>query len=312
MLINRKYYLKQFLNWFWLRPENAILLPLRAEKYARTLDKFDHSDSLDLSCGDGVFSFIVTGGQLSDESDMFRAIDNSVARRGNFDAFDSYDDDYGVKVIKGSDYVYKAGTDWKQNLLSKARHLSYYGGLILHDNNNKLPFNTDSYGYVYSNSAYWVDRLEFHLGEMARITKPGGHIVLEMKTSNIKNYSAVNYAKKMFGDQFCEIVDGGRLSTWRGLKTLEDYQAIIEKIPNIEIVGIAPVYGDMLAYIWDCGLRPLFNPLSKLANEVSPATRLEAKREWCSILYGMFEEVVEQYEATTDGAIEWIFTLRKI
>ena len=65
MQMMRSYYFKEFLKFFWLRPENALLLSLIAEAYQSTLKYFgDGSNTIDVSCGVGVFSFIVLGGTL--------------------------------------------------------------------------------------------------------------------------------------------------------------------------------------------------------------------------------------------------------
>ena len=47
--------LRRFLNVYWLRPENAFWTVLRSLAWARVRMA---SPSIDLSCGDGVFSFI--------------------------------------------------------------------------------------------------------------------------------------------------------------------------------------------------------------------------------------------------------------
>lgn len=101
--MDRLYYFRQFLNHFWLRPENALLLALRAESFKKTFNFFDDAEaSIDVSCGDGVFSFIANGGQISADSDMFRSL-RFGKREGDFDAFDCFDDTYKMNVIKEAD-----------------------------------------------------------------------------------------------------------------------------------------------------------------------------------------------------------------
>jgi len=51
--------LKQYLNLFWLRPENGLLCTFKSEVMN---DIGFESPSLDLSCGDGLFTFIHLGG----------------------------------------------------------------------------------------------------------------------------------------------------------------------------------------------------------------------------------------------------------
>jgi hypothetical protein len=251
------------------------------------------------------------GGKLSSETDMFRALNmESTFRKGEHDHFDSYDEDYFVEVEKTPERGYDYGTDWKPNLLAKADHLDFYSELIEHDNNEPLPFEDGSMTYVYNNSAYWVERFEFHLQDLVRITESGGHVVLEMKTEAIKEYTSRNYAPFM-GNRFHEIVDAGRLSTWKGLQSKEEILRILEELDDCHVQTVEPLYGGLPIKMWDIGLRPIFPPLSKLANGVPDETRLEAKEEWCTILYELLEHYLSKYEAEKETAVEYMIVLEK-
>jgi len=307
--MNRKEYLAEYLNYFWLRPENAVMLAIRAEKYASTFD-YLKDYSLDVSCGDGVFSFIAAGGKIGASSDMFQSLNLGV-RKGAFDAFDSWDSQYSIDVIQEPEFGYSHGIDWKQNLLRKAEALNFYGNLSVHDNNKTLPYDDNYFSYIYSNSTYWVESFEKHIIDLYRVLKPGGHMVLEIKTKNIFKFSASVYAHGILGPKAYEILDAGRSSTWKGMRDLRQYDQIFSALPDVEIVKKEPVYGDLLAQIWDIGMRPLFNPLVKLANSVDLQTRKEAKKEWCQTLYDLTEDLVCDYTPKADSAIEWIYVLRK-
>lgn len=308
--MDRSYYLRQFLNHFWLRPENAILLSLRAESYWKTIQQVKEiKDKLDVSCGDGMFSFLTFGGQISPESDMFRAIKFG-KREGNFDAFDFFDDTYKVKVVKNPEIYYDYGTDWKESLIKKAEKLDFYKKMMVHDNNLVLPFSDESMSYVYSNSAYWVENFEEHINDLARITKKDGYIVLQIKNDNVKKLSAKNYAPFM-GDRFHKIIDAGRSSTWKGLRSKDELVSFLSSIKDIEIETIEPIYGDILSVVWDIGLRPLFNPLAKMANNLSDEQRVEVKGEWNEIFFNLFEEFINKYKVIDDQAIEHTIVLRK-
>ena len=114
------------------------------------------------------------------------------------------------------------------------------------------------------------------------------------------------------GHNFCDIIDAGRLSTWKGLRTLDEYRKIFEGIEGMRILSEEPIYGDIMAYIWDIGLRPIFNPLAKLAGNVPLDLRSEVKQEWCSTMYDLTADLITNYEADGKNAIEWLFVLRKI
>ena len=306
----RKKFLKQYLNWFWLRPESAILLALRGAAYHDTLKFFD-KNSLDVSCGDGVFSFIACGGEISQNYDMYQSLNLNGVREGDFDTYDYFDNDYKVDITKKPDFVFEYGSDWKENLIKKSQKLNFYKNLLLHNNNKKLPFLDRQFNYIYSNATYWVENFEFHINDLIRVLNTKGYLVLEMKTTDIKKFSSFNYAKDIMGKDYCEIIDAGRLSTWRGLKTMEELKDVIDNQNQLKIIKKEPLYGDIMAYIWDIGLRPLFNPLVKLANNSSAEIRKEVKEEWCNIIFNLFAEFVENYSVKENECIEWIYVLQK-
>jgi len=309
--MNRSYYLKSFLNHFWLRPENALLLSLRAESYWKTIKDIQGvSEKIDISCGDGMFSFLTFGGQISPESDMFKTIKFG-KREGQFDSFDYFDDTYQVKVIKNPEIYYDYGTDWKESLIKKAAMLGFHRKkMLVHDNEQALPFSDETMGYVYSNSSYWVQSFEQHIKDLVRIAKQDGYIVLQIKNDNIKKLSAANYAPLM-GEKFHKIIDAGRASTWKGLRSRLELLNFFNSMEDVEIESVEPVYGDVLGLIWDIGLRPLFNPLAKMANKLSDFERVEIKSEWNEIIFNLFEELINQYKPTDEQAMEHTFVLRK-
>lgn len=302
---------REFLNFFWLRPENALLLALRAEVYQSTLVHFGNGErTIDVSCGDGVFSFISFGGKLSVKTDMFRSLNLSQKRTGNFDAFDAFNDEYFIEVEKAPDKKYEFGTDWKKNLLLKAEKLRFYSNLIEHDNNMSMSFPDNSMNYVYSNSAYWVKNLEHHLRDLSRITCHSGKIVLEIKTSEISAFTSNKYLPFM-GTRFHNIIDAGRLETWQGLRSKDEILKILDRIPDTKIVSVQPIYGDMMAVIWDIGMRPLFSPLAKMANSLTDNNRTDIKKEWCQIFEDLFGEVLADYQADGKSAVEYCVILEK-
>jgi hypothetical protein len=69
---------EELLNVFWLRPETALW----REIDVRAMKQFSFkAPSLDLGCGDGIFSFIRSGGGFSSDFDAFRAMSGLAACR---------------------------------------------------------------------------------------------------------------------------------------------------------------------------------------------------------------------------------------
>lgn len=303
--------LKEFLNLFWLRPENGILLSVRAREILAFSENIK-GNSIDVSCGDGTFSFVTNGGRFNEKADIFQSIKlPDEYRKGNFDSFDYFDNSYEMQIKSSPCFKYSFGVDWKENLLKKADKLNFYEKLLVHDNNLKLPFEDNYFDYVYSNSAYWVEKFEQHIRDLIDKTKKDGLIVLEIKVDRIKIFSSLNYLKNM-GDRFHKIIDAGRLSTWNGLRSLDDLRLFFSTFSNeIVIEEIKPIYGGDLAYIWDIGMRPLFKPLSKMANSLTTELRAEIKKEWVDTFYDLFEYRINNYQADDSTAIEYLFVLRK-
>src|SRR4051812_24848809 len=104
------------LNVFWLRPETALWRELDA----RAMQSFAFKGpSLDIGCGDGIFSFIRSGGRFSPEFDAFRAMSGLDKYFDNVDVFDAFDARVSPAVVQTPTYPIDVGFDHKANLLSK-------------------------------------------------------------------------------------------------------------------------------------------------------------------------------------------------
>ena len=82
--MNKKTLFKSFLNFFWLRPENALIFSLKADKL-NFYKKYFKGNSIDISCGNGIFTFLTFGGRISEKNDMYQSLDY-----GNKDIYDKY------------------------------------------------------------------------------------------------------------------------------------------------------------------------------------------------------------------------------
>ena len=305
---------KKFLNYLWLRPETAITQSIRAIDFRNLVYKKINTKQkiLDLSCGDGIFTFIALGGKLDSSFDSYKSIKNK-KRTARFDAFNYYDKNFKIKVVKKSDYKIDTGTDWKINLLKKSKHLKLYKNLLLQNNEKKLSLENDYFDLAYSNSAYWVKNIKKHLTEIKRTTKKNGYIYLHMKFKDtyiatlIKNQTKIN-----FGSKFEKIIDGGRYETWKGLKTKREFDKILQDIDGLKIVSYKPLYGDFLTSIWDVGLRPLFKPLYEMSKGLSKSKYVKVKTEWVKIIYDLSEKFMSNYKPNSQSAMEYKILLKKI
>lgn len=163
--------LKELLNIYWLRPETALWRTIDIE----VMKEFNiKGNSLDLGCGDGVLSFIRAGGQFDNSFDDYQSIGNLDKFFDNHDVHDTFLENYSPHVTKQADYKFSMALDHKENLLKKANRLDFYKGYIVHDANQTLPFEDNTFDSIFSNIVYWLDNPQKSFNEISRVLKEGG------------------------------------------------------------------------------------------------------------------------------------------
>ena len=270
---------RRFINAYWLRPENAFWMVLRSHALAAIPME---APILDLSCGDGLFSFLHAGGRLSPDFDVFgKSTCQSDVNERNADMFDHVDDSYQPQITAEADYRIDCGTDFKTSMLAKAARLGLYDRLLQHDNNDPLPFEDGEFQTVYCNAAYWAERIDDFLQEIGRITAPHGTIILQVKLDSISQFTLHKHHDAL-GDRWLNLIDRGRLETWPSLSDRDTWE---ERFDNagLEIIRSDPFVTGTHAHVWDIGLRPIAPMLTKAMNAINPELRREIKRDWVDL-----------------------------
>ena len=277
--------LRRFMGVYWLRPENAFWMALRSEVLGSVFDggwQDWRAPSIDLSCGDGVFSFLHAGGELDEEFDVFcDAAPLESVRDERADIFDHLGDRYHPVVMTPPAYIIDVGTDLKPNLLVKAGALNLYGELVVHDNNRALPFDSGMFRTVYCNSVYWVENIDGFLSEIRRITGDDGRVLLQVKLDSLLRYTLDGH-RAVLGERFLEIIGRGRAQTWPSLADRATWEARFAAA-GLTIERAVPFITRTHAHLWDVGLRPIAPMLIELANNVTPETRTRVKRRWVDL-----------------------------
>ncbi len=268
-------WLRKFLNVYWLRPENALW---RAINCVAMEDLEFAEPSLDMSCGDGIFSFIRADGDFDASFDIFGAVANLDRFFQNVDIYDATDADYHPAVIQRPRYQITVGTDWKQNLLSKAAPLGLYRELQVHDNNDPLPFEDDAFRTVFSNSVYWMENIPQLLEEIARVLHPEGIAIMVLKTNSVKDYT-LERLRPWLGSEWLDMIDRGRRDNYPRLYDDFEWTEMIQGA-GLEIHSRLPQVTWVHAHLWDVGLRPLSPVLIEMANALDPVKRREVKQKW--------------------------------
>ncbi len=301
---------RRFINAYWLRPENAYWMVLRSN----ALDAVPiRKPFADLSCGDGVFSFLHAGGRFDSEFDVFRGAGRlDQALSSGADMYDHIDDAYKPAIVEAPVYTIDCGTDLKQTLLDKASRLSFYDHLIAHDNNASLPFEDESLETVYCNSTYWVEHVDAFLAEMHRVTRGSGTIVLHVKLDAIEDCTLERYQGKL-GKRWMEIIGGDRFSSWPTLCDRSEWEHRFERA-GLEIVEATPFVTGTHAHIWNVGLRPVAPLLTKSMNAIHEHLRAEIKRDWVDMFCDLLDPFCEaDFDLFAEGSepVEIQYVLQK-
>ncbi len=279
--------LRRFLYAYWLRPENAFWMTLRSLALDRCVPR---APMLDLACGDGVFSFLHAGGVFADEFDVFQAVGrlNEVATR-NADMFDAGSACYRPAIVRSAARPIDTGADRKPELLAKAETLGLYRRRIELDANRPLPFADGEFALVYCNSAYWIREITTLLRELGRVVRPRGRIILHIKLAQLHDYTLESFRKQL-GERFLAVIDRGRRACWPSVAPREVWERRFRDA-GLAILDATPFITRTHAHIWDVGLRPLAPLLVRMANGLTPATRLAIKRDWVALMMELLDPI---------------------
>jgi len=286
---------KNFLKLFWLRPENAILCTFMS----KAIDDFEFkSPSLDLACGDGLFTFYHLGGRLSDDYDFFTHTKSEKFTHQTYtDIFDSITDDFKLNITSKPEIQIDYGTDWKQALLDKSKALGLYKNLVLHDNNNTpLPFQDNFFMSIFSDAVYWTkkDRVDAILGELHRVLHPEGKAALELLTPSHLEF--LDQISEILGPQAVEILDRKRRFTMHGRHSYQEYVELIKK-NGFKILDVKNTYPNkLLLDIWNVGLRPIQHLLIQMVNSIPSDKRKRIKDEWVDIFFELGKPLLKLSE----------------
>ena len=301
--------LRRFLQAYWLRPENALWMALRSEALSQC--PMEHP-SIDISCGDGVFSFLHCSGVFDPAFDVFCSVGSLDQVRDRYtDMFDCVTEAYQPAVASPPDDTIDVGTDIKKSMLAKAMRLGLHVRLVEHDNNRPLPFDDGSFQTVYCNSAYWVVQIDQFISEMKRITRPGGRIVLQVKLESMHQYTLEEY-RSVLGARFLSIIDRGRTDSW---PTITDRRTWEKRFTaaGLRVESVTPFVTRTHACIWDIGLRPIAPLLVKMVRSLTPETRAAIKCEWvdlfCELLEPLFDPKLNLFARQDEPAeVQYILT----
>lgn len=299
-------YLRAHLNLVWLRPESALWDAIAS----RLVSKYNLvSPSLDLGCGNGLFSFVTAGGRFSSAYDVYV----NLSTKGFWKNKDIYDavpvKNLNRYIIKKPEIKFDFGLDHKRNLLNQARRLHYYNNLMLYDANNKLPFADEQLETVFSNIIYWLNDLKKSIKEIYRVLNKDGTALLCIPNTKFLNY-CVSYGWAERKSELLRVLNRGRSKNMHWVISYKDFSILARKV-GFRIMDHKYYLSPLTLKVWDIGLRPLSPVLIKMANMLHSKDRAVIKEEWMRTVLKFIEPLyAEEISTKKEGGFHF-FLLKK-
>ena len=196
--------LREFLNAFWLRPEVALI---KTHEYLALKQLHVNEPSLDIGCGDGIFSFISSGGRFGLGFDMYQNVKGTDQFFKGVDVFDHFDEnDFTIDIVQKPNEQITYGLDHKATLLAKASKLGLYKNTIHSDANESIPLKSNSISTVFCNILYILEEVDGLLNETHRILSDSGRFILQLPERRAEE-AMVHHFYKNYGWEWAKLID---------------------------------------------------------------------------------------------------------
>jgi SAM-dependent methyltransferase len=292
--------LNSLLEYHWLRPETALW---RAADIAALAPFKFQSPSLDLGCGDGVFSFLRAGGRFDLGYDQFSHVGELDRFFEGHDIYNEFDPEgRHPSVITPPAYRFDIGLDHKQALLDKANMTGLYRDLRLADANAPIDLPDGQFATVFSNILYWLEGYRTTLREIARILRQDGRVYLHVPSDTFRATSFFQRLHVQTGDPmwaWLGLIDRNRSNNIKLCFSREEWTAEFEAA-GLLVTNCRRYLSPLTLGVWDIGLRPLSPVLIEMANLLTNDQRTSIKEKWLSVLSPLVEPLLEM-EASADA-----------
>ena len=305
-------YLEQLLQVFWLRPETALWRTfdsLYMEKYGVI-----HGKSADLGCGDGVMSYIMSGGVIKDY-DVFSDVTGLNKYNEGEDIFNCNTEQMLVLDNSGVRYNYSLGLDQKAGLINKAnRFTPFYKQTLVYDLNNDLPAETGTLDSAFSNILYWLNDPVKVLSNWNSMLNSGGKLMLLVPGESFKEKAWLYYNAPHSGNhKYLNYFDRGYGELIKHCYSTSTWSEIFERA-GFSIDTHRPYLTDAVMELWNIGTRPIAPLLINMAKRLEKTHRDEAREEWSDYFSKFLTPIIEgefDRDVTETETVFHFFVLEK-
>jgi hypothetical protein len=321
MHASRREIFRQLLTALWLRPESALwyshMLSAAQALGAHALP----SPNLEFGCMDGLNAFVLLGGAVRKDFDVFSEVNWS------YDAHrkSSLADDYYDRVTPGAEDLWRQerqpdrrfdwGLDWKQSHLDKAIRFRAHDRLVLWTPGQPFSiFHDDSLMGIWAPNAYWMEDVDHLFREFARVTHPSGKIIVIVPDSCVLDHMLFQFASSI-NDAWARDLDRGRYEN--ALRSASTCGRWLERIEcsSLRVVAHQPFIPAIVGEMYEVGFRPMFAVFMNMYEKIrarSPEALLELKRNWIAqVDFFVSPFVQDEYLAGLERGHLWhIFALQ--
>jgi len=254
------------MKYAWLRPFGAIWDTV----VGTALEKVNFaSPSLDIGCGDGMFSSFVCGTRYRNSFNISDSL--SFDKKDIFDAFNP-----GViesSVIKRPTVQFDFGLDIKESLVHKAMETGAYKNCLVGDGVKLDAVPPNSIRSIWSNVVKNFEDIELSLSNVHRVLKDDGFIVAQLPTpaflDNLYYYPKYRQETNLEKKGLMWKLTRGEPDYHPRYCTSDEWVNMFENagFTNVEVAGF--VVNKHILKLWDIGLRLFIRDTKHFADTLS-------------------------------------------
>jgi len=307
-ILNAYPQLRQYLNYAWLRPLGGLWDAVVGTK----LSQIDFTGpSLDIGCGDGVFSSIFLGTEYDEKFD----IGFGLKSKGK-DLFDHYEKGLFQHVIRiHPNRRFDIGIDIKESLVEKAGESGGYRTTRVDDGVYLKTISSDSIGSIWSNVLKNFDNIEDALSNVYRVLKSDGFIVTQLPLPSMLNnfYYYPQFVAENDPDRkkhLWKMSRGESAYHPRYLATEEWRELFIRQgFRDVQVVGY--VVNRYIQKMWDTGFRLFIRELADFSRFLSRVDALPIFKK--SVVDWYIQQAIPllNYENCSENTDDFSFVLIK-
>ncbi len=268
----------RYLNIYFLKPFDAVNDTLTSYLVFKKhkLEK----DYLELGSGDGMYSFIMSGGKFPLNFDRY--IDVSLKKK---DIFDTHKKE--IKVYKNKNLIRPyLSIDAKKNHVKKIKEIGFSKYSQASKLENIKIKNKNKFSLIFFYTAHGLNDFKKSIKQAKKLLKKNGKILILVFDDFVKkNFVCYKMSKKNFFPAFFRKIDNGRFKEIGNYsKTTENWMNFFEK-NGLKVNKISSGLSGTAWKVYDVQTRPILFFLIRFFNTFPSFLRVLLKLIWMIFFY---------------------------